>query len=230
MAIIGRFFVIAFAFYLASFAAAATITIGAAILADVQPPFERVEVSFFWIFTLATSAGIAFLAFVPAMIAILLAVFAAYFLWCWLRGGQTLAMKTWRIRLVARKDHGRLSPQAALLRFTYALFLVPTLIGIFWAYVDRDSQFLHDRLAGSLFRAHVLRRAYCQARLRQRPAVIGGPGDPEVRHQRVSLAQHHVRRLDVSMNDAAFVRVPQRLRDFPGQLERLVELMPPEAV
>jgi len=49
------------------------ITIGAAILADVQPPFERVEVSFFWIFTLATSAGIAFLAFVPAMIAILLA-------------------------------------------------------------------------------------------------------------------------------------------------------------
>jgi len=79
-----------------------------------------------------------------------LTVSTAYFLWCWLRGGQTLAMKTWRIRLVARKDHGRLSPQAALLRFTYALFLVPTLIGIFWAYVDRDSQFLHDRLAGSL--------------------------------------------------------------------------------
>ncbi|HVJ24388.1 MAG TPA: RDD family protein, partial [Burkholderiales bacterium] len=30
----------------------------------------------------------------------ILAVFAAYFLWCWLRGGQTLAMKAWRIRLV----------------------------------------------------------------------------------------------------------------------------------
>ena len=73
MAIIGRVFMIAFAFCLASFAAAATITIGAAIWADVQPPFERVEVSFFWLFTLATSAGIAFLAFVPAMIAILLA-------------------------------------------------------------------------------------------------------------------------------------------------------------
>ena len=27
-------------------------------------------------------------------------VFAAYFLWCWLRGGQTLAMKAWHIRLV----------------------------------------------------------------------------------------------------------------------------------
>ena len=80
----------------------------------------------------------------------LLAVFAAYFLWCWLRGGQTLAMKTWRIRLVARQGHGGLPPKAALLRFFCALLLVPTTIGIFWAMVDRDRQFLHDRLAGSL--------------------------------------------------------------------------------
>mgnify|MGYP001248543265 CR=1 FL=1 len=80
----------------------------------------------------------------------LLTVFAAYFLWCWLRGGQTLAMKTWRIRLVARDGHARLQPKAALLRFVCALVLVPSLIGIAWAYVDRDRQFLHDRLAGSL--------------------------------------------------------------------------------
>ena len=80
----------------------------------------------------------------------LLALFAAYFLWCWLRSGQTLAMKTWRIRLVARNGHARLAPRAALLRFIYALVLVPTTIGIFWAMVDRDRQFLHDRLAGSL--------------------------------------------------------------------------------
>jgi len=80
----------------------------------------------------------------------LIIVFAAYFLWCWLRGGQTLAMKTWRIRLVAKDGHARLAPKAALLRFLYALLLVPTLIGIAWAYVDRDRQFLHDRLAGSL--------------------------------------------------------------------------------
>ena len=80
----------------------------------------------------------------------LLTVFAAYFLWCWLRGGQTLAMKTWRIRLVTKEGHARLAPKAALLRFVCALLLVPTLIGIAWAYVDRDRQFLHDRLAGSL--------------------------------------------------------------------------------
>ena len=80
----------------------------------------------------------------------LLTVFAAYFLWCWLRSGQTLAMKTWRIRLVAKAGHARLAPKTALLRFLYALLLVPTMIGIFWALVDRDRQFLHDRLAGSL--------------------------------------------------------------------------------
>ena len=80
----------------------------------------------------------------------LLALFAAYFLWCWLRSGQTLAMKTWRIRLVAKDGHARLQPRAALLRFLYAVLLVPTAIGIFWAMVDRDRQFLHDRLAGSL--------------------------------------------------------------------------------
>ncbi len=80
----------------------------------------------------------------------LLALFAAYFLWCWLRGGQTLAMKTWRIRVVAKDGHGRITPRAALLRFVYALLLVPSLVGIAWAFVDRDRQFLHDRLAGSL--------------------------------------------------------------------------------
>jgi len=80
----------------------------------------------------------------------LVALFATYFLWCWLRGGQTLAMKTWRIRLVSKDGHRNLAPRAALLRFIAALLLVPTLLGILWALVDRDRQFLHDRLAGSL--------------------------------------------------------------------------------
>ena len=75
--------------------------------------------------------------------ALLCAVFAAYFLWCWLRGGQTLAMKAWRLRLV------RVTPRRALLRFALALVLVPTGISLLWALFDRDGQFLHDRLAGT---------------------------------------------------------------------------------
>jgi len=80
--------------------------------------------------------------------AFLVAVFAAYFLWCWLRGGQTLAMKAWDIRLVGA-DGAPPAPRAALLRFAYALVLVPTLVGIAWALGGRDRQFLHDRLAGT---------------------------------------------------------------------------------
>jgi uncharacterized RDD family membrane protein YckC len=68
-------------------------------------------------------------------------VLAAYFLWCWLRGGQTLAMRAWRIRLVD------VTPKKAVLRFLLALALLP--LSILWALVDRDRQFLHDRLAGT---------------------------------------------------------------------------------
>jgi uncharacterized RDD family membrane protein YckC len=70
-------------------------------------------------------------------------VFAAYFLWCWLRGGQTLAMKAWRIRLV------NVTPQRALLRFVLAAVLVPTGISIISVFFDSERQFLHDRIAGT---------------------------------------------------------------------------------
>lgn len=69
--------------------------------------------------------------------------FAAYFLWSWLRGGQTLAMKAWRIRLID------ITPARALLRLVLAAILVPTGISLIWALLDRDRQFLHDRLARS---------------------------------------------------------------------------------
>jgi uncharacterized RDD family membrane protein YckC len=78
-----------------------------------------------------------------ALQAFILVVFAAYFLRCWLRGGQTLAMKAWRIRLVD------IAPGKALLRFLYAVILVPTGLSVLWVFFDKDRQFLHDRLAGT---------------------------------------------------------------------------------
>ena len=68
-------------------------------------------------------------------------VFAAYFLWCWLRGGQTLAMKAWHIRVV------EITPAKALVRLLLATLLFP--VSIAWALFDRDRQFLHDRLSGT---------------------------------------------------------------------------------
>ena len=77
----------------------------------------------------------------------LLGVLFAYFSAFWLRSGQTLAMKTWRIRLVDL-DGSTISLKQAALRFALALVgLMLAGAGFWWALFDRDRQFLHDRLA-----------------------------------------------------------------------------------
>ena len=78
-----------------------------------------------------------------------LGVSGAYFVWFWTHGGRTLAMKTWHIRLVA-EDGGAVNAMRALHRFALAaLGLAAAGIGFAWALVDRDRQFLHDRLSGT---------------------------------------------------------------------------------
>jgi uncharacterized RDD family membrane protein YckC len=68
--------------------------------------------------------------------------FHAYF---WVRGGQTLGMRSWRFRLI--RDDGRpLTAADALRRLAWAaLTLVP--IGLFWVPFDRDRLALYDRLS-----------------------------------------------------------------------------------
>lgn len=79
----------------------------------------------------------------------LIAVMFGYFATFWLRSGQTLAMKTWRIRLVAR-DGRRISLRQAALRFALALVgILAGGAGLWWALADRDRQFLHDRIVGT---------------------------------------------------------------------------------
>jgi uncharacterized RDD family membrane protein YckC len=79
----------------------------------------------------------------------LLAVTAAYFIYCWTRSGQTLPMKTWRIRVVTRGG-GALSVAQAAQRYLFSLASIALCGGGFWwALIDRDGQFLHDRLAGT---------------------------------------------------------------------------------
>jgi uncharacterized RDD family membrane protein YckC len=106
-----------------------------------------------------------------AGIALFFLVAAAYFLHAWCGSGFTLAMKTWRIKLV-KVGHARVPFRTALLRHVLAWgWLLPALfashvlhldhgqtgvallIGIgAWsltAFLDRDRQFLHDKLAGT---------------------------------------------------------------------------------
>ncbi len=73
----------------------------------------------------------------------------AYFVWCWLNGGQTLPMKTWKLR-VTNADDLPLRPLQAVLRYMLAWPSILLFgIGILWSIVDRDKQFLHDRIAGT---------------------------------------------------------------------------------
>lgn len=105
-----------------------------------------------------------------ALQAFLFVVFGIYFTWFWSKG-QTLAMKTWHIRVV---DHqGRALTQGrALLRYVLSwLWLLPPLAGVYafnlpvrealvvvlgwvavWAVLSRfhpQRQFWHDALAGT---------------------------------------------------------------------------------
>ena len=106
---------------------------------------------------------------------VLVAASAAYFIWCWTSSGHTLAMKTWRIKLV-KVGSATVPFRAAFVRYVFAWgWVLPGLLAcwalglsakadtakvaiiicaniVAWAMtalLDRDRQFLHDRLAGT---------------------------------------------------------------------------------
>lgn len=98
-------------------------------------------------------------------------VLGAYFIHQWSRNGQTLAMQTWRLKLI-RPGHHNVSLQAATVRYLLSwMWVLPAavvgaLLGLqhwqmlgavlagilLWsltAFLDKDRQFLHDKLAGT---------------------------------------------------------------------------------
>lgn len=105
-----------------------------------------------------------------ALQAFLFVVFGIYFVWFWAKG-QTLAMKTWNIRVVDASGKSITQARAALRYFLSWLWFLPalaaaavfnlpgveaTVIAIgwiaVWAILSRfhpQRQFLHDALAGT---------------------------------------------------------------------------------
>jgi uncharacterized RDD family membrane protein YckC len=95
-----------------------------------------------------------------------------YFTWCWRDSGHTLAMKTWRVKVI-QPGHARLPWRTAIMRYLLAWsWFAPALIvcAVFglhakgeiaialaigiavWAltaWFSQDRQFLHDRLSGT---------------------------------------------------------------------------------
>jgi uncharacterized RDD family membrane protein YckC len=72
-------------------------------------------------------------------------VLASFHLFFWTHGGQTLGMKTWRIRVV-RADGTPLGLRDAIRRYVTAILSVlPLGLGFWWAAVDPAGLAWHDR-------------------------------------------------------------------------------------
>lgn len=102
----------------------------------------------------------------------LLLLLGAYFVRSWTRGGQSLAMKAWKLRVV-QPDGRAIDARRGIARFALAgvalgsglaaalwlwrhpdsiagwLAILPATADLAWAAGDRDRQFLHDRLSGT---------------------------------------------------------------------------------
>ena len=87
--------------------------------------------------------------FRPVFQLYLLSVAGIYLIWFWTHGGQTLAMQTWKIRVISTNEE-RMSIWQAIARYFFAVTSISFFgCGIIWALFDREGQFLYDRLAGT---------------------------------------------------------------------------------
>ena len=83
----------------------------------------------------------------------LLAVAYIYFGFCWTRSGQTLGMKSWKIRLVTSETNQTIGWMQAATRCAAALLSFSALgLGFLWAIFDHKSRTWHDLLSGSHLR------------------------------------------------------------------------------
>ena len=86
----------------------------------------------------------------PVFRTLILLLCFIFYAWFWLHGGQTLGLRTWRMR-VQNLDGGPITLWQAVLRFMLA---IPSLalggLGFFWMVFDRDRMTLYDRLSRSV--------------------------------------------------------------------------------
>lgn len=76
------------------------------------------------------------------------AVTGVYATLSWRRGGQTLGMRPWRLRVVA--DASAMTWRSAWLRYAVGtLSLLAGGLGFWWAWIDRERRTWHDRVSGT---------------------------------------------------------------------------------
>lgn len=80
---------------------------------------------------------------------IMVLVVCHFFVYFWVKSGQTLAMQTWRIKVV-QPDGELIRYRQAYLRFLAACLSMACLgLGYLWILIDREKKSWHDRLSGT---------------------------------------------------------------------------------
>ena len=74
---------------------------------------------------------------------------AGFFCLFWLRGGQTLGMQAWRIKLVDSEGNDPTLTKALLRCLGAAVSLACLGLGYFWRLFDKNSQYWHDYISGT---------------------------------------------------------------------------------
>jgi uncharacterized RDD family membrane protein YckC len=83
----------------------------------------------------------------PFYIAYLFCVMAGFHILFWMRGGQTIGMRSWRLK-VLRDDGEKLRFKDAVLRYLAAIISWSALgLGFIWVLIDKDGLAWHDRIS-----------------------------------------------------------------------------------
>jgi uncharacterized RDD family membrane protein YckC len=83
----------------------------------------------------------------PFYIAYLFCVMAGFHILFWMRGGQTIGMRSWRLK-VLRDDGEKLRFKDAVLRYLAAILSWSALgLGFIWVLIDKDGLAWHDRIS-----------------------------------------------------------------------------------
>lgn len=84
----------------------------------------------------------------PTFLLMLVAMYG-FFTHFWVKNGQTLAMQTWRIRLV-NNDMQPITYAQAYKRLSFAMLSLACFgLGYFWALIDKDGLSWHDKLSNT---------------------------------------------------------------------------------
>lgn len=76
-------------------------------------------------------------------------VVLGFFLLFWRKGGQTLGMRAWKIKLITTTGKNPGYAQLVIRAVTGAVGIALMGLGVLWSLIDRDKLAVHDRLSNT---------------------------------------------------------------------------------